>query len=139
MLKSYVEFRTALFPACSENTDEWEGAVWGRTLALYLDEHLKLRGLPSAGIQPEDWGYAINFAPPFHDSIWVGCGKYEEYDDGFLLLIEPKQPLIKRWFKPDIDLTAQLQQLTETLNQILQDNPQIHQIKWWTASEFEKP
>ena len=44
VLKSYVEFRTDLFPPCSENTDEWEGAVWGRSLAIYLNEKLKQSG-----------------------------------------------------------------------------------------------
>ena len=137
MLKSYVEFRTELFPPCSENTDEWEGAIWGRTLAEYLDVQLKQRGIPAAGIHSEDWGYVVNFDAPFHESIWVGCGKYEEYADGYLLMIEPKDPIIKKWFKTDIDLTEQLTQLNYALNEILLQDPQIRDIKWWTAVEFE--
>lgn len=137
MLKSYVEFRTELFPPCSENTDEWEGAIWGRTLAEYLDVQLKQRDIPAAGIHSEDWGYVVNFDAPFHESIWVGCGKYEEYADGYLLMIEPKDPIIKKWFKTDIDLTEQLKQLNYALNEILLQDPQIRDIKWWTAVEFE--
>lgn len=138
MLKSYVEFRSALFPPCSENTDEWEGAIWGRSLALYLHEKLKQLGVPSAGVCAEDWGYVINFEAPFDSNIWVGCGKYEEYSDGFLLMIEPKIPMIKKWFKADIDLTEQLQQLIQALEQILQADAQIHDVKWWSAVDFEK-
>ena len=41
MLKSYVEFKSSLFPPCSENPEEWEGAIWGRALAQFLDEKLK--------------------------------------------------------------------------------------------------
>ena len=138
VLKSYVEFRTDLFPPCSENTDEWEGAVWGRSLAIYLNEKLKQSGIPSAGICAEDWGYIVNFGAPFDSNIWIGCGKYEEYKDGYLLIIEPKKAIIKRWFKPNIDLTQQLEQLTDALKQILEAEPLIHDIKWWTAEEFEK-
>lgn len=139
MLKSYVEFRTELFPPCSENTDKWEGAVWGRSLATYLNTELQNRGLPSAGIQAEDWGYVVNFEAPFHEDIWLGCGKYDEYPDGFLLMIEPKNPIIKKWFKPNIDVTVQLEQLIQALDQILQQNEAVRDVKWWTATEFENP
>ena len=138
MLKSYVEFRTELFPPCSENTDEWEGAVWGRSLATYLNTELQKQGVPSAGIHSEDWGYVVNFEAPFHEDIWLGCGKYDEYPDGFLLMIEPKNPIIKKWFKPNIDVTAQLEQLIQALDQILQQNEAVRDVKWWTAAEFEK-
>jgi hypothetical protein len=74
----------------------------------------------------------------FGADLWIGCGKYEEYKDGYLLIIEPKKAIIKRWFKPNIDLTQQLGQLTDALKQILEAEPLIHDIKWWTAEEFEK-
>jgi hypothetical protein len=66
------------------------------------------------------------------------CGRYEEYENGYLVMIEPKNPVIKKWFAADIDLTEQLLQLTVALAQILDNEPQIHEVKWWSAAEFEK-
>ena len=138
MLKSYVEFKSSLFPPCSENPEEWDGAIWGRALAQFLDEKLKQQGVPAAGIHAEDWGYCVNFEAPFHDDIWLGCGRYEEYENGYLVMVEPKNPVIKKWFAADIDLTEQLLQLTVALAQILDNEPHIHDVKWWSAAEFEK-
>ena len=39
--------------------------------------------------------------------------------------------------KPEA-LTEQLLQLTVALAQILENEPHIHDVKWWSAAEFEK-
>ena len=42
--------------------------------------------------------------------LWIGCGNYEEYPDGFLCFIEPSKPFVRKWFRK-IDTTDRLSAL----------------------------
>ena len=87
-MRTHVEFRSAKFPAYADESEKLNPGRWGRRLAEYLYEKLQERGIAVDDIYPEDWGWGIRFAPTaFPFPIWIGCGNYEEYPDGYLVLL----------------------------------------------------
>lgn len=65
--------------------------LWGKLLADFLREGLLSRGYEIPEAIPEDWGWLLRILnQPF--SMWIGCGHYQEYPDGFLCFIEPRKP-----------------------------------------------
>ena len=87
-MRTHLEFRSAAFPACPGEEEEINPGRWGKRLAEYLISELPKRGFEVARANPEDWGWRIDLR---HDAfpLWIGCGNYEEYADGFLCFIEP--------------------------------------------------
>ena len=93
-MKTHVEFRSAAFPPYEGEEDEINPGRYGKRVAEFL-----IRGLKQKGFQPsepvaEDWGWVV---PIQNDAfrLWIGCGNYDEYPDGFLCFIEPHQPTIR--------------------------------------------
>jgi hypothetical protein len=70
--------------------------------------------------------------------LWIGCGNYEEYPDGFLCFIEPHKPTIRKFLRK-IDTSARVGALREAIDQLLSTNPGIRDKRWWTFDEFNRP
>ena len=94
--------------------------------------HTKLteNGIATGEIYAEDWGWAV---PLNHDGfpVWVGCGHYQEYDDGYLAFIEPSKPTIRKGLFKKIDTTADVERIAEVLDRVLRGDPEIREIRWW--------
>jgi hypothetical protein len=106
---------------------------WGKSLAEYLRAELAVRGEPGGSPYAEDWGWAVpleNEAFP----LWVGCGNYEEYPDGFLCFIEPSKPSIRKLFRK-IDTTQRIARVADALEAALKAHPGVHSIRWWSENE----
>lgn len=132
-MKTHVEFRSSAFPAYEGEEEEINPGRWGKRLAQFLKSKMDEFNVPTDEIYLEDWGVAI----PIKNEefpMWIGCGNYEEHEDGFLCFIEPSKPVVRRWFRK-IDTTARVEQVSNTLNKILFNSPDIHDIRWWTADE----
>jgi hypothetical protein len=57
--------------------------AWGAARARFLKQELALQGFVVKEPYTEDWGYAIEIENPAFN-LWIGCGNYQEYPDGFL-------------------------------------------------------
>ena len=66
--------------------------------------------------------------------LWVGCGNYEEYPDGFLCFIEPRTPSVRRLFRK-IDTTATVARVAAALDQALRSHADVHDVRWWSEHE----
>ncbi|HEX7641959.1 MAG TPA: hypothetical protein VF450_06920 [Noviherbaspirillum sp.] len=132
-MRTHVEFRSVAFPATEGEEEEVNLGLWGKMLATYLRTELSKRGLPGPEPYPEDWGWAV----PLDNSefpLWVGCGRYQEYPDGFLCFIEPSKPHVRRWFKK-IDTQARVEQVANAIDSALRENVAVRDLRWWTEQE----
>ena len=80
----------------------------------------------------EDWGYAVEIENPTFN-LWIGCGNYETYPDGFLCFIVPDRPFIRRFFRK-IDATARVDAVPNALEFALRKHPGIRELRWWPDS-----
>jgi hypothetical protein len=72
--------------------------------------------------------------------LWIGCGNYDEYPDGFLCLIDPHQPAVRKFlFFGTIDTTDRVSALQRAVDEILSANPDVLDRKWRTYEEFTSP
>jgi hypothetical protein len=133
-MKTHVEFRSAKFPAYPGEEKEVNPGLWGKRLAEYLYQKLKEQGIETKEIFAEDWGWTV---PIRHEAfpMWVGCGHYQEYPDGYLVFVEPSKPTIRKGLFKKIDTTYDVEKVAGAIDRILKSDPDIHDIRWWTEEE----
>jgi hypothetical protein len=134
-MRTHVEFRSDLFPAYPGEEDKINPGLWGQRLAEYLQTKLKNLGISTVDVVGfEDWGCEIKLVgTPF--PMWIGCGHYQEYPDGYLCFIEPSTPTIRRSLFKKIDTTVEVNRLADALDKILNEESGIRDIRWWLENE----
>jgi len=97
-METHVEFRSDKFPPFEGEEKLVNPDLWGKRLADFLREGLRKQGFETDEPIAEDWGWVV---PVVNKSfrLWIGCGHYQEYEDGFLCFIEPHKPFVWRFFK----------------------------------------
>lgn len=133
------EFVSKLFPPYDDEDKQVGPGRYGRRLAEFLAQGLESRGFHPQPLIAEDWGWMIRIDNEGFD-LWVGCGNYDEYDDGFLCFIEPhKERLSKFLFFGSIDTTVAVSALQNAINEILTSEFGVSVVKWSTYEEFNNP
>jgi len=128
---TYVEFKSEGFLPYEE---EINPGRWGKRLAEFLSDGLKANGIDILDLFAEDWGWVV---PVVNDDfrLWIGCGNYDEYPNGFLCFVEPSKPYIRRFLRK-ISTADKVQTLVKALDSVISSDPSIRDIRWWTAEEF---
>jgi len=129
-VRTHVEFRSDAFPAQPGEDEQINPGRWGKVLAEYLRSALTQRGLPGGEPFAEDWGWCI----PLENEkfpLWVGCGNYEDYPDGFLCFIEPSKPVVRKLFSK-IDTTRRVEQVASALESALLAHGGVRELRWWS-------
>ena len=123
-----VEFRSSKFPPYDGEQDEINEGLWGKRLAEHLCGALQHAGIRANDYAIEDWGCYI---PVFIGDVHIGvcCGHQYGDDDEFVIFTDPKQPVMRRWFKK-IDRTESFQKLLSALKVILESDAEISDICW---------
>ena len=132
-MRTHVEFRSSEFPAEPGEDEQVNPGRHGRLLATYIRDQLAACGLATREPLAEDWGWLVPIENP-NFPLWVGCGNYEEYPDGFLCFIEPSRPTIRRLFRK-IDTTAVVDRVSQALGAALQSHPGIRDVRWWSETD----
>ena len=138
-MKTYVEFRSDAFPPYDDEEQEINPGRYGKRIAEFLAQGLTGKGFNTGEPIPEDWGWVV---PIENDSfrMWIGCGNYPEYPDGFLCFIEPHTPTIKKFlFFGKIDTSEKVGKLQLVIDALLSAEDSIKEKKWWTYDEFNNP
>lgn len=132
-MRTHVEFRSAKFPAYDGEEEQVNPDLWGKRLAEYLSQGLRAAGVQTGEIYAEDWGWGI---PLPHDAfpMWIGCGRYQEYPDGYLVFIEPSKPVIRKFLKK-IDTSVDVGRVADALDKILTSDTEIRDVRWWRDDE----
>lgn len=132
-MKTHVEFRSDKFPPYAGEEEEINPGLWGKRLGEYLKEKLQAEGIQTEELMPEDWGWCLPIENEAF-SMWIGCGHYQEYPNGYLCFVEPSKPVIRKLFKK-IDTTGKVGQVAKVLDKILKSDPEIKNIRWWEENE----
>lgn len=135
-LKTHIEFRSDQFPR-TENEIGGEEHIWGESLAHYLSDQLSRYGLSTRGFIQEDWGYLISFEDDEFKDIWVGLNHYEEFDNGFLVFINPSNPIIRKGFFKKIDISEKISRVAHALEAILMNDSLIYDQRWWLEEDMK--
>ena len=132
-MKTQVEFKSNAFPAYPDEERQINPGRWGKKLAEYLKIKIENYGFRTKNIIAEDWGWEI---PIENDkfTFFVGCGNYEEYENGFLVFISPDKPFIRKLFKK-ISTIEDVSKLSQALDEILRSNKDISDVKWWSETK----
>ncbi len=135
-MKTHVEFRSSAFPPYPDEEDQINPGRFGKRLAEFI-----VQTLASAGFEPdepgaEDWGWCVTVR---NDSfpLWVGCGNYDEYSNGFLCFIEPSKPFVRRWFRK-VPTEATVARVAELLEAALRNHPEVRELRWWSEQEVAR-
>lgn len=137
---SHAEFRSDAFQAYPDEEAEINPGRFGKRLAEFLKAGLDSFDTSTGDLIAEDWGWILPIVNP-EFSLFVGVGNYEEYPDGFLVFIEPSKPRIRRLpkFWKTLDVSRVVSALQAQLNDILEASPDVRDLKWSTAEEFNHP
>jgi hypothetical protein len=132
-VRTHLEFRSSAFPAQPGEEERINAGRWGQLLAEYLRAELTKRGLPGGAPFTEDWGWCVPLENEAF-SLWLGCGNYEEYPDGFLCFIEPRKPYVRKLFSK-IDTTVRVEEVAAALESALRGHSDVRELRWWTDAE----
>ncbi|MEO9130763.1 MAG: hypothetical protein ABI240_06100 [Sphingomonas sp.] len=133
-MQTHLEFRSTAFPAYPGEEEEINPGRYGKRLAEFLAGELPRYGFKVVDLNAEDWGWRIDLA---HDAfpLWIGCGNYEEHEDGFLCFIEPSRPFVRRWLKR-VPTSETTERLATALEQIVLQSRNARDVRWWTEAEM---
>jgi hypothetical protein len=131
-MRTHVEFRSDAFPAEAGEEEKINPGRWGTALARYLRQELLLQGHVMHEPYTEDWGYAIQIENPAFN-LWIGCGNYDEYPDGFLCFIVPDKPFVWKRFRR-IATTKRVGTIADALETALRKHPGVRDLRWWPDS-----
>ncbi len=136
MMRTHVEFRSEIFPSYNDAVEgpNWETGVFGKRLADYLVAKLPAHGIRVRTHFAEDWGWCIEIEHEGGFAHFIGCGAYQEFENGYLCFIEPDKPVIRKWFKK-FDVSAQIKTAADALDAILASDPAITAVRWWDEGE----
>ena len=132
-MKTHVEFRSDKFPPYEGEEEEINPDLWGKRLGEYLKEKLQPEGIIVEDLIPEDWGWCLPIKNEAF-SMWIGCGHYQEYPNGYLCFVEPSKPFIRKLFKK-IDTTQQVGRVVKALDKVLNSDGEITNLRWWDENE----
>jgi hypothetical protein len=133
-MQTHVEFRSDRFPPYDGEEEQVNPDLWGKRLAEFLRDGLREEGFEAQEPIPEDWGWMLPIVNE-RFRLWIGCGHYQEYPDGFLCFIEPHKPSVRRFFKR-IDTRETVAALQRAMDKILAEDAGIRAKQWWSYEEF---
>jgi hypothetical protein len=132
-MRTHLEFRSTEFPPMPGEEGQINAGRYGRRLANLLSQELPQQGFEVTAVTPEDWGWRIDIESETFP-LWIGCGNYEEYEDGFLCFIEPSRPWIRRRLMR-VSTTTTVERLARAIDSILAGSGKADHMRWWTEAE----
>ena len=134
-MRAQFEFVSAEFPPYpGEDRQPRNPGRYGLRLAEYLARELPAHGFPVRTIGVEDWGVMVELENRDYP-LWIGCGNYEEYENGFLCFIEPSTPFVRKWFRK-FPNAAIVERLAGALETILLSSGKVAGLRWWSENEL---
>jgi hypothetical protein len=134
-LRTHVEFTSTEFPPDPQEAEKINPGRHGKRLAEFVAAGLPAQGFKVKVVDFEDWGVRIEIENP-EFPLWIGCGNYEEFENGFLCFIEPHTSTVRRWFKVS-ETRPQVEALASALDAILRSSGKVTNLRWWDDSEVQ--
>ena len=134
---THVEFRSDRFAVYPDEEQQVNPDLSGKRLAEFLRDNLHTEGIETEEPVQEDWGWAVRVVNE-RFRLWIGCGHYQEYPDGFLCFIEPHTPFVRKFLKK-VDTRPHIAALQQAMDKVLDEQAGIRAKRWWTHDEFNNP
>ena len=132
-MRTHLEFASAAFPAYAGEDEEINPGRFGKRLAEWLATTLPDHGFVVTGMNAEDWGWRVDLQhEPF--PLWIGCGNYDEFENGFLCFIEPSKPSVRKWLSK-IDTMPTIERVASALETALRQRGDVSRLRWWADDE----
>jgi hypothetical protein len=135
-MRTNLEFQSSAFPALPDEDRQVNPGRYGKALADFLASALPRYGLEITSVSAEDWGWRINLRNDAFP-LWLGCGNYDEFENGFLCFIEPSAPFIRHWLKR-IETSSTVERLATAVESVLRDSGKVANLRWWTEAETQR-
>ncbi|MGE5491700.1 MAG: hypothetical protein ACM31P_10500 [Actinomycetota bacterium] len=132
-MRTHVEFISNEFPPYDDEAEQINPGRYGKRLADFLAEGLVAHSFKVKSVSAEDWGWMVEIENESFP-LWIGCGNYEEFENGFLCFIEPSKPFVRKWFSK-IETLPTVERLASALESILQGSSKVSQLRWWSENE----
>jgi hypothetical protein len=132
-MRTHLEFVSAEFPPEPSEDEEVNPGRYGKRLAAFLAEKLPQHGFKLSSVYAEDWGWCIAIESTAFP-LWIGCGNYDEYENGFLCFIEPSKPFVRRWLSK-VSTADTVDRLATAMQAVLEESGKVRQLRWWTDEE----
>jgi hypothetical protein len=132
-MRTHLEFRSSAFPPYPGEEEQINPDLYGKRLAEFVAEALSEAGFEVDEPDPEDWGWYVTIANQ-EFPLWVGCGHYQEFPDGFLCFIEPSKPFVRKWFRK-VSTEDTVRRVANVLEKSLEAHPEVRELRWWTDEE----
>ena len=132
-MRTHIEFISTDFPAYHGEEEEINPGRFGKRLAEFLAKEFPSYGFSVSRIGTEDWGVMVEINNP-NFPLRVGCGNYEEFENGFLCFIKPSKPYVRKWLNK-IPTEAIVEKLATSLEGILSSSGKAKNLRWWSEGE----
>lgn len=132
-MRTHLEFRSNAFPSNNRKDGEVNPGLFGKRLADFLAGTLPAHGFAVSSVDAEDWGWTITLVNEAFP-LWIGCSNYDEYDDGFLCVITPSKPYVRKWFRK-ISTTDTVENLASALEASLLATGKVSALRWWSGAD----
>jgi hypothetical protein len=133
-LPTHFEFKSDAFPPEAGEDQETNSGRYGKRLATMLFTQLKAVGFSVLPPMAQDWGWLVELENPTI-RCFIGCGAYEEYENGWLVFVEPYQTIKRKWFRK-IDVSAMTQPLIKAAYEIVSDHGSTVGLRWWNSEDM---
>jgi hypothetical protein len=132
-MRTHVEFTSIEFPAYPSEDAGINPGRFGKRLAEFICAEFPQYGFTVLSIKTEDWGITIEFKNQGFP-LRLGCGNYQELENGFLCFIEPSTPVIRKWFM-SIETRTTVEKLATALDSILLGSGKVSNLRWRNKNE----
>ncbi|MFZ6749922.1 hypothetical protein [Undibacterium sp. Ren11W] len=123
-----ITFKTDFFKPISGEDKETNPGRFGKALAQWLTEHLKLRGVAVEGVIPEDFGWVIMLSrKPF--LLWLSCGNTDGSTTEWSIFPVAEVSTLQRLFNP-ADPAPEIEKLKVHLSELVLSIPGVSDVTW---------
>ena len=122
-----LEFESSAFSVVPGEDEETNPGIYGKALALWLAEQLRLAGMNAGEVFAEDFGWCIPVDSKPH-SLHVACANAEEGNDHWRVFAFAEGGLMARLFGKD-QSTESLESLFGVVKEALQAAPAVKDLR----------
>ncbi len=121
-----LEFESAAF-AVTPGEERTNPGIFGKALAEWIAQELRVHGVGNAEVIPEDFGWCVPLESNPH-KLYVACASAEEAPNRWRVFVFAEGGLMARALGRDKSAES-VATAFATVKQVLQSSPQVHGLR----------
>jgi hypothetical protein len=128
MQSAMLHFESSAFGTDPRETEQTNPDIFGRSLAEWVGERLRQRGLPAEPVIAEDFGWCVPVRLHPH-AVYVACASEEEMQGSWRwqLFVFAEGGLLQRLFGKDTRRES-VDRVFAAVREALQSSPDVHAL-----------